>query len=289
MAGRPKTLTAAIVPVMAATALVVAYQRPLEAVPWRWWISALAIAAAICIQIGTNLINDAIDFKKGADTEKRIGPKRVTQSGLMSAKSVMALGLGFFAMATLCGIPLVFEGGWPICAVGLFSLFFGYAYTGGPFPLAYRGWGDVFVILFFGLIAVEGVLWLHLHELTWPGFVLGLQIGMHATVLIAINNLRDRETDVLVNKRTLPVRFGVQFARWEIAVMALGPFVLQACWWFWGKPQMAVLGFLPLPLAVGLVKKVFTTEPGPAYNRFLGMAAGLHFLFGLIVTIGFLL
>lgn len=283
LAFRPKTLTAAIVPIIAATALVYALGFKIK-----WWVSALALVSSLFIQIGTNLVNDASDFKKGADTADRIGPKRMTQAGVFSAKQVMWMATGFFATAVFCGVPLVILGGWPIVMIGIFSVICGYAYTAGPFPLAYRGLGDLFVILFFGLVAVGGLFYLHTG--LWPveAFVLGLQIGLHCTVLIAVNNLRDVETDKLVNKRTLPVRFGKTFARFEIAFLCFAPFLMQS-YWFLAGFRWTAFAFIVLPLALKITRLVFKTEPSPEYNQFLGMAASLHILFGIVTSIGFIL
>ncbi|WP_413576924.1 1,4-dihydroxy-2-naphthoate octaprenyltransferase [Bdellovibrio sp. HCB290] len=284
LAFRPKTLTAALVPCLAATALVKAI-----GLSWDGAVLFYALAASFLIQIGTNLVNDAVDFKKGADTKERIGPQRITQAGILSANQVMLLGSLCFALAVACGIPLVMKGGVAIVIIGIASVLMGYSYTAGPFPLAYLGLGDLFVILFFGLLAVMGMVFLNTGDWMIEAFVLGLQIGFHATTLIAINNLRDREGDRLVNKKTMAVRFGVKFSRYEIAAMAFLPFVLNLYWWFEGYKIAAIVSMFALPLAVKLTKNVFQTEPGPAYNKFLGQAAGLHLIFGLLITLGFAL
>lgn len=282
LALRPKTLTAAVVPVAVATALVKA-----EGHAVLWWVSVCALLSAVFIQIGTNLVNDAIDFQKGADTEKRIGPRRVTQSGLLSSKQVMFGAMMSFLVALLLGLPLVLEGGWPIVAIGLVSLFLGYSYTGGPFPLAYLGLGDLFVILFFGLVAVMGTVFIHAHVWTWGGVIAGLQVGFLATALIAINNLRDAPQDTLVNKKTLAVRFGVRFARYEILLLVFAPFVMGAIYWARiGAMWAAALPALALPIARRLAQGVFAHDPSPVYNKFLAMAAALQLLFGLALTIG---
>ena len=279
---RPKTLTAALVPVLVATALVRAESHDIV-----WWVSVCALLSAVFIQIGTNLVNDALDFKKGADTGSRIGPQRVTQSGLLTSKQVMAgAGLCFF-VAFLLGVPLVLKGGWPIVAIGTVSLLMGYAYTGGPFPLAYKGLGDLFVIVFFGLIAVMGTYFLHVGEVSSGAAIAGLQVGLLATVLIAINNLRDAPQDALVGKRTLAVRFGVLFSRVEILVLALAPFLISAYWFRQGQGLAAILPLCVFPLARRLVMGVFRTEPSAEYNRFLGMGAALHLLFGVFLAVGF--
>lgn len=282
LAFRPKTLTAALVPCVAGTALVKAI-----GLSWDGWVLFYALMASFLIQIGTNLVNDAVDFKKGADTEKRIGPQRITQAGILSANQVMLLGSLCFFLAVLCGIPLVMKGGWVIVAIGVASVLMGYSYTAGPFPLAYLGLGDLFVIIFFGLLAVTGIVFLNTGEWLTEAFVLGLQIGLHATVLIAINNLRDHAGDRLVNKKTLAVRFGVQFSRWEIVALCFLPFVLNLYWWFEGYKIAALVSLLALPLAVKISKNIFSTEPSPAYNKFLGQAAGLHLMFGLLMASGF--
>lgn len=279
MALRPKTLSAAIVPIVVATALVKAEGREVL-----WWVSICALLSAVFIQIGTNLVNDAIDFAKGADTEERIGPQRVTQSGLLKSKTVMIGGFVCFAIAASLGVPLVIQGGWPIVVIGLVSLFLGYAYTGGPFPLAYKGLGDLFVILFFGLIAVGGTYYLHTGTVSLGALVAGLQVGCLATVLIAVNNLRDAPQDARVGKKTLAVRFGERFARFEILFLILLPFVLGAFWFRNEIVNAAILPLLCVPIARRLVMGVFMYAPSPIYNRFLAMAALMQMGFGFLLA-----
>lgn len=284
LAFRPKTLTAAVVPIVGATALAL-YEGFVVA----YWIPLLALWISLLIQIATNLVNDAMDFKRGADTETRIGPTRVTQAGLISSQRVLQIAFAFLGLAVISGIPLVMVGGWPIVVIGLCSVLAAYSYTGGPFPLAYRGLGDVFVILFFGLIATAGLYFLMTGEWSLSAIVLGLQIGFHCTVLIAINNLRDVEGDKLVGKRTLPVRFGVPFARLEIAALLVVPFLLNFYWWTRGASWAAAAGFLIFPLALILIRRVFTTPPSPAYNQFLGQSALVHIVFGALTSLGLIL
>ena len=284
LALRPKTLTAALVPVVVASALVVAESHDLQLT-----LSLCALFSAIFIQIGTNFVNDAIDFKKGADDEKRIGPTRMTQSGRLSHRSVLCGGFLCFFIATLLGIPLVVAGGWVIVGIGLLSLLCGYIYTGGPYPLAYVGLGDFFVIVFFGLVAVMGTFFLQVHHFSVGSVVAGLQIGMLSTVLIAVNNLRDSPLDKLVDKKTLAVRFGTKFARFEIAALVFLPFLIGIYWVFEGEFLAAVLPILCFPLARNLVKHIFNTEPSPIYNKFLAQAALIHLLFGLLLTAGLLI
>ncbi len=284
LAFRPKTLTAAVVPIVVGTTLVHALGYPLQA-----WISICALLASVFIQIGTNLINDAMDFKKGADTHERIGPSRITQQGHATFKTVFGLGIGFFALALVLGIPLVLHGGTPIIVIGIVSLICGYAYTGGPFPLAYRGLGDVFVLLFFGVIAVSGLTYLHTGEWLLEAVMAGIQIGSLATVLIAINNFRDAEGDVKANKRTLAVRFGPTFVRGEIVGLISIPFLINFYWWFEGFKVPALLSLLALPMGVIVIKNILKEQPSPLYNKFLAQSAGLHLLFGFLLSLGFAL
>lgn len=281
LAFRPKTLTAAVVPVIAATALAYADGQTVK-----YWVTLFALLSATFIQIGTNFINDAIDFKKGADTHERVGPQRVTQSGLLSHKQVLFGGFFSFALAAAFGLPLVLEGGLPILAVGLVSLTMGYCYTGGPFPLAYRGLGDLFVLIFFGLVAVCGTYFLHTGGVSTSSVIMGLQIGLHATVLIAINNLRDAPLDSKVDKRTFAVRFGAKAARIEIALLVILPFIFNLHWFL---RQHFLASFLPLLaffLGAKVIRGVYRNEGGAIYNKFLALSAALHLFFGLLLSIG---
>jgi 1,4-dihydroxy-2-naphthoate octaprenyltransferase len=283
LAFRPKTLTAAVVPCLAGTALAADLQKA------NWIYLLWAVASAIFIQIGTNLVNDAIDFKKGADTDKRIGPQRITQSGVFSFKQVIFFATLSFLFALLCGIPLVLQGGVSILVIGLVSILLGYGYTAGPYPLAYKGLGDLFVILFFGVIAVMGMSYIHTMMWSLDALVLGLQIGMLAAVLIAINNLRDHEGDRLVGKKTMAVRLGVKWAKREILFLIWTPFILGFYWLF--NSQMKVfLIVIPLTFLAGkLSVEIIKNAPSPYYNQLLAKSAGLHFLFGLLVSVGFIL
>ncbi len=284
LAFRLKTLTAAIVPIFVGTALV-----KFEGKAVIWSVSLWALASALFIQIGTNLFNDAIDFEKGTDTEERIGPKRVTQSGVIAKKTVYLAGGMSLLAAALCGIPLVLQGGVPILVLGLISLLLGYLYTGGPFPLAYKGLGDIFVILFFGLAAVCGTYFLHLKSLSLGSFVAGLQVGCLSTVLIVINNLRDRDQDRKTNKNTLAVRFGVLFSRIEILFLYLVSFLLLIFWFLQSALPAVYLSLVSLPMAIFVTKSIWSQSPGPVYNQFLAKAALVHVLFGCLFSLGLIL
>ncbi|MGE4132124.1 MAG: 1,4-dihydroxy-2-naphthoate octaprenyltransferase [Bdellovibrionales bacterium] len=278
---RPKTLTAALVPILVSTALVWAYGHPL--LPW---VSVLALISSIFIQVGTNLVNDALDFKKGADGERRLGEARATQQGWFTANQVLAFGGVSFFLALLAGLPLVWWGGWPILLIGILSLLCGYLYTGGPFPLAYVGLGDLFVILFFGLVAVGGVFFLHTKSWGLPVAVAGLQVGLLATVLIAINNLRDLDQDRLVNKKTMAVRLGPKLGRVEVIVLVGAAFALQFYWWGEDRTWAFLLPLLAAPFAVRVAWQVWKKDATQEFNRLLAQASFVHILFGMLISLG---
>ena len=275
LAIRPKTLSAAIVPVLIGSALA-AHEPPAVT----WWVFWCALVGAVLIQIATNLINDAIDYKKGADTAERLGPVRVTQSGLISARTVMTAAYLCLAGAALCGIPLIYRGGWPMIAIGVASILMAYAYTGGPFPLAYRGLGEIFVLLFFGLIAVGGTFYAHSLQWNVDAALAGFAAGSLATVLLVINNLRDVDGDRRVNKRTTVVRFGTSFARAEILFFALAPFVAVA----FIDPPRYLLTLIALPLAVAVIVRSMRST-GAELNRALAMAGALQWAFGILFVV----
>jgi 1,4-dihydroxy-2-naphthoate octaprenyltransferase len=284
LAFRPKTLTAAVVPIVAASAFLYSQYQMFDV-----RIFVVTLLCALFIQIATNLFNDAIDFKKGADTADRIGPTRVTAAGLIPIQYVwFAAGL-FLLLAFVLGSWLVAQGGWTILVIGMISLFLAYSYTGGPFPLAYLGLGDLFVILFFGVIAVMGYGFLQLKQFTTELFVLGLQVGLLCAVLIAVNNLRDVDTDKLVGKKTIPVRFGKQVARYEIAGLIIAPLLLNFYWWGRGLSMVPLMTLMVLPLAGFIIHFVFTNEPSKAFNGLLAKSALLHLSFGVLASVGFLL
>ena len=237
------------------------------------------LAGALAIQIATNFFNDAIDFSKGADTEHRLGPRRVTASGMMSPRMVMALAVGFLMIAVACGVVLYQARGWPIIAIGLPSLFLAYGYTGGPFPLAYRGMGELFVILFFGLVAVMGTVFIQTGDWSAAAILLGLQTGLLSAVLISINNLRDRSEDATTGKNTLAVRFGPKVAT-RIIELEILLSVLGGLGWFRSGHWPWVLAGVPVILSsVPIVRGVEKLPPGPAFNRLLALGGVQLLLF----------
>ncbi|MEI7910883.1 MAG: 1,4-dihydroxy-2-naphthoate octaprenyltransferase [Verrucomicrobiota bacterium] len=274
LAARPKTLPAAVVPVWAACVLA----WKLTGV-FHLTLALCTLGGAVAIQIATNFFNDAIDSHKGADTARRLGPKRVTASGLLSPRAVLGLALGFLLLAAGFGSVLYQARGWPILIIGGPSLFLAYGYTGGPFPLAYRGLGEVFVILFFGFVAVAGTVFIQTG--TWPpaAGLLGLQIGLLSAVLISINNLRDRAEDATTGKRTLAVRFGHQAAVAVIATELVLAAAAGGAWIALGLLWLALAGLPIVLLGWRIVHGVRTSAPGPIYNRLLALGGVLLLMF----------
>lgn len=281
LAARPKTLSASVVPILATVGLVRA-----EGIDLQYWIVVLALLSSFCIQIGTNFVNDAMDFKKGADNEKRIGPVRVTQQGFFTFKQVMAMATLFFAIAVILGIPLVLHGGWPIVIIGFVSVLMGYAYTSGPYPLAYKGLGDLFVIIFFGLVAVGGLYYLLVGNYSESAFIVGLQIGFLSTVLIAINNLRDMDTDKEVGKKTLAVRLGLFGARMWIVFLVVAPFLVGYYWLFHSKMWFYIIPMFSFPLGLAVMKRILKNPPSEKYNQYLAMSSAYSLLFSLLFFAG---
>jgi 1,4-dihydroxy-2-naphthoate octaprenyltransferase len=273
LAARPKTLPAAIVPVWAGCVLAWKLTGNFNLL-----LALCTLGGSVAIQIATNFFNDAIDAKKGADTERRLGPTRVTASGMMTPKTVMTIASAFLGLAVVCGAVLYQARGWPVIAIGIPSLFLAYGYTGGPFPLAYRGMGEIFVILFFGLVAVTGTVFMQTGRWPHEALLLGTQIGLLSAVLISINNFRDREEDASTGKRTLAVRFGPKVAVaviWlevKIAVFAgLG-------WIAFGQGPLAIAAAPAFLIGLRIIWGVLTFPPGPAFNRLLALG-GVQLIF----------
>jgi 1,4-dihydroxy-2-naphthoate octaprenyltransferase len=280
LAARPKTLTAAIIPVVLGVAL--AWNESGRVL---WLYALLALAGALLIQIGTNLVNDALDFEKGTDTADRVGPQRVTASGLIHARHVKMAAFACFGGAMLAGIPLLIRGGWPLLVIGLTSIAAGYVYTGGPYPLAYNGLGELFVMVFFGLVAVGGTYYLQVLGYGASAAIAGIAAGSLANVLLSVNNLRDAEGDAKTGKRTLAVRLGSRFAAWEIAFFAFLPFFLGIYWWIAGERIAALLPLLLVPLAIAIARSA-GRDRGAALNATLAKSAALEAAYGLLFTLG---
>jgi 1,4-dihydroxy-2-naphthoate octaprenyltransferase len=281
-AARPATLAASLAPVIAGTALA---ERDGGA---RWLPALAALAGAVLIQLGTNLHNDAADHERGADGPERLGPPRATALGWLDRATVRRAAVLAFALALVPGAYLGLVGGWPILALGVVSIACGVLYTGGPFPLAYVGLGEVFVIAFFGVAAVAGTHFVQRGPsfgVSLDAVLVGVALGLVASAILAVNNLRDRVGDARANKRTLVVRFGERFARVEHALCLLAPFAVfvglyaQSAWTGWLLPLVA------LPLAVRELVLV-RRKDGRALNPHLGGAARVELALALLLALG---
>jgi 1,4-dihydroxy-2-naphthoate octaprenyltransferase len=269
--------------VLVGTAAVVA---EVDDVP-RWGAFAAALVGSIFIQIGTNLVNDYSDAKRGADTVDRLGPVRVTASGLAAPGSVLIATWIAFAVAVAAGIYLATVAGPVILAIGAVSILAGVLYTGGPRPYGYAGLGEVFVFLFFGLVAVNGSYYVQLEELAWLPFALSVSIGCLATAILVVNNIRDVDTDSRAGKRTLAVRIGRRPARAIYAgllvlafFVALGTLLIaDAPWW-----SGLLLGGVWVALTRAPVRAVATRTDGPSLNRALGQTGALLAAFSLAIA-----
>jgi 1,4-dihydroxy-2-naphthoate octaprenyltransferase len=280
LAARPKTLTAALAPVAVGTGLAFGIGAG------RWPLALAALLGALLIQVGTNLTNDYYDFRKGADTAERLGPVRVTQAGLVAPRTVLAAAFLCFGGAAVVGLFLVASGGWPVLAIGLLSILAGWGYTGGPVPLGYLGLGEVFVLLFFGFVAVGGTVWVQALALPSATWLSALSVGCTGTLLIVVNNLRDMDTDRRAGKRTLAARFGARFARAEYLCLLALAFLAPVAAWALGQTGVpALLSLAALPLAIPPARLVLT-EQGGALNRALAGSARLQLVHGLLLAIG---
>ncbi|HET9152684.1 MAG TPA: 1,4-dihydroxy-2-naphthoate polyprenyltransferase [Solirubrobacterales bacterium] len=286
MAARPRTLPAAIAPVLVGTAAAVQWLGHLP----RWGAFVAALIGSIFIQIGTNLANDYSDAKRGADTADRLGPVRVTASGMVTPQRVMRATWIAFAVAVACGIYLTAVAGPVILLIGILSIAAGVLYTGGPRPYGYSGFGEVFVFLFFGLVAVNGSYYVQLEELDALPLGLSIAIGFLATAIIVVNNVRDVETDRRAGKNTLAVRVGREAAVRLYGLLVLGAFVVLPIALVAGEASMLpLIGLLAAPLAVKPYRTLQERRDGPALNGVLAATGGVLAVFSVLVTIGLLI
>ena len=280
LACRPKTLSVSLSPVILGTAIAWHDTGTLLWVP----LLAAALGAAF-IQIGTNLFNDVGDFLRGTDTPDRLGPKRATAEGWLTPGMVKTGAWLSFALAFLCGIYLVWHGGWAIVAIGLASLAAGWAYTGGPKPIAYGPLGEVFVFIFFGLIAVGGSYYLQTLSLTPTALLAASLVGLHAAAVITVNNYRDLDGDARSGKQTLAVRLGRPTTQNIYVGEMLAPFLLLPLLSSLG--WRAALPLLALPLAIKLIVRFRHEAPGQVFNVLLAATAGLQLIFALLLSLSF--
>ncbi len=282
MAIRPKILPAALAPVIVGLAFAVAAERG------SWPIAVVTLIVSMLLQIISNFVNDLGDFRRGADAE-RLGPPRVTQMGLLT-EAEMKRGIGVvIAFATLLGGVLVARGGWPIALLGAASILAAIAYTGGPFPLAYHGLGEVAVAFFFGGVGVLGTVYLQLGELPIEACVAAAVVACHASAILVVNNLRDLAGDAAVGKRTLAVRLGERGTLIEYGLLILTPFALVAGVAATGWERIGWLApWVLVTIALKLVRAVITTR-GRALNLYLGATAQFGLRFALLLAGGIVL
>jgi 1,4-dihydroxy-2-naphthoate polyprenyltransferase len=286
MAARPRTLPAAIAPVLVGTAAAIELVGELS----RVGALIAALVGSIFIQIGTNLANDYSDAKRGADTVERLGPVRVTAAGLVAPQRVLVATWLAFAVAVAAGIYLATVAGWVIIAVGVASIAAGVLYTGGPRPYGYAGLGELFVFLFFGLVAVNGSYYVQLEELEWLPFGLSVAVGFLATAILVVNNVRDIETDRRAGKRTLAVRIGRDNARQlYLGLVGLAYVTLAVILAAEGGPWWGLLGLISAPLAIRPTRAVMTRTDGPALNAALAGTGALLGAFSLALSAGLLI
>jgi 1,4-dihydroxy-2-naphthoate polyprenyltransferase len=283
MAARPRTLPAAVAPVLVGTSLAIRYGtfHPLA--------FAAALLGAMLIQVGTNLSNDYSDARRGADTDERIGPVRVTAGGLVPPRQVLVATYLTFGAAVLCGVYLIAVAGWALLAVGGASILAGVLYTGGPRPYGYEGLGEVFVFLFFGIVAVAGSYFVQRRGLPWEAFALAVPVGLLISGILVVNNVRDIDTDRRAGKRTLAVRLGRERTRVLFALIVGGAFLTSWVPWFAGAlSPWLFLTAAAAPLAIGVVKTVRTHADGPSLNGALAQTARLALVFCLLLCAGIL-
>lgn len=280
IASRPKTLPAAASPVVVGTAIAIA-DKHFSLLP-----ALAALLGALLIQIGTNFANDVFDYKKGADTVERVGPLRVVQAGILSPRQVFMGMWVVFGLAALIGLYLIVEGGWPILAIGVLSILSGIAYTGGPFPLGYNGLGDIFVFIFFGLVAVCGTYYVQAHTLTAQAWWGAIPVGLLVTAIIVVNNLRDIETDKKAGKKTLAVRLGARGAQIEYYLLLAVSYLVPPVMWALGVSSgWVMLAWLSLPVAWPLIGAI-REKKGKALNPVLGGTARLSLVYSLCFAVG---
>ena len=278
---RPRTLTMALSPVLVGATLAWAVAGKVNILA-----ALVAMLGAACIQIATNLFNDAKDFERGGDGPDRIGPLRAAASGQIEVAAIKRAATAIFALAALAGLYLVSVGGWPILLLGLLSIASGWAYTGGPLPISYSPFGEIFVIAFFGLGAVCGTFWLCAGTLTLAPVLAGLAVGGFAAGVLMVNNFRDSAADARVGRRTLAIVAGEQKSRWLFAGMMFAPFALLP-FLVRQTPDHAIwLAAGALPLAFVLVRRLFLEKPGPGLNSLLVRTAQTQAIFSLLLSLG---
>jgi 1,4-dihydroxy-2-naphthoate octaprenyltransferase len=281
LAARPWSFTISLAPILAGSALSI-----LHGYGARTGVAVAALCASILIHAGTNLQNDVGDFRRGADGAGRLGPPRATTEGWLSAAQVQTVATLCFAAAFIPGSYLVVQGGWPIVAIGLASVTAGAIYTAGPRPVAYSGWGEVFVTVFFGLIAVGGMYFLHAGTVHATALVAGAALGLLASAVLVVNNLRDIESDRRIGKNTLAVRRGRAFTVLEYSALMYVPFALALALALLERSPTLLAPLVLLPWAIRLTLRVRREPAGAWLNSALAATAKLDLAFALLLSLG---
>lgn len=279
LAIRPKTLPAGAMPVVVGSALAFANGvfKPLPAL--------VALICALGIQIATNFINEIYDFRKGADTSERLGPTRTVAAGIITEQTMTRVSIVLGISVFVLGLYLVAIGGWPILLIGVLSLLFAWAYTGGPFPIAYSGLGDVFVFIFFGLVAVGGTYYVQALSLPMEVLVAAAAPGAFSVCILLVNNIRDIDTDRKVGKMTLPARIGAPAARALYVALAVLAYLVPFYMINTGYSPWCLLSLLSIPLAIGMVRTLYASE-GRALNAVLAGTGKVLTVHGLLFSLG---
>jgi len=281
LALRPWSFTISLAPVLVGSCLAV-----LDGHVARLEVALAALAGAILIHAGTNLQNDVGDFRRGADLVGRIGPPRATTEGWLPAEQVQAAASLCFALALVPGAYLVAQGGWPVVAIGLASIAAGAAYTTGPRPIAYSGWGEVFVIVFFGMVAVGGMYYLQAGSAGAAAILAGAAVGLLAAAVLVVNNLRDIDSDRRIGKNTLAVRLGRRFTCWEYALLLHVPFFMTVVLAIQEGRAALLAPLLLLPWALRLARRIARAPAGAWLNGALASTAKLGLGFAVLLGLG---
>jgi 1,4-dihydroxy-2-naphthoate octaprenyltransferase len=283
MASRPKTLPAAASPVIVGAALAV-HASYFELGP-----ALAALLGALFLQIGANFANDVFDFQHGADTEARVGPTRVTQAGLLTPAQVKTGMFAFFGLATLVGIYLTLAAGWPVVVIGLSSILVAILYTAGPYPLGYNGLGELFVFLFFGVAAVCGTYYVQARDLSPLAVSAAVPMGLLASGILTVNNIRDYATDIISGKKTLAVKLGLPAGRLEYVAFIALVYIAPLAFWLSGLTSAWVLlAWLSAPLAARLIQSIYR-DNGPALNAALARTGQLELIYALLFSLGLII
>jgi 1,4-dihydroxy-2-naphthoate octaprenyltransferase len=284
LAMRPRTLPLAVIPVVLGSACAAKIGLGFQIVP-----ALLCLMFALLVQIGANFANDYFDFIKGADDEHRVGPKRAVASGWIQPDAMRRAMYFTFGAAFLVGCGLLPFGGWPLLIVGILSVASGYAYTGGPYPLGYHGWGDLFVIVFFGFVAVLGTFYVQTCFLDWNVFWVSFIPGCLATCILVVNNTRDYETDRRIGKKTLAVRWGKAFSKFEYELMLGIALIIPLVLFLRGFSWPVLLPYLLVRWALRLHRRMEINLHGFEFNQLLASTSGFISVYGFLMAVGILM